>query len=85
MLSIGVVSFVFFFPPVYMREPKNPDRLFEKNYSKKPRPLDFAVTTPLKGKAYFINLNGQSNNRSPLKPKRPGRYVPAFCCLKSIF
>ena len=30
MLSIGIVSFVFFFPPVYMREPKNPDNHFEK-------------------------------------------------------
>lgn len=29
MLSIGVISFVFFFPPVYMREPKKRDKLFE--------------------------------------------------------
>ena len=32
-LSIGIIAFVFFFPPVYMRGPKNRDRLFEKKLS----------------------------------------------------
>jgi len=28
-----LIFFVFFFSPVYMREPKNPDKLFEKKFS----------------------------------------------------
>ena len=33
MVATGIVAFVFFFSPVYMREPKNPDKLFEKIFA----------------------------------------------------